>query len=156
MVETYPQALVVRTSAFFGPWDRNNFVTRALTHLGRGRSFAAADDVWVSPTYVPDLVETSRDPLIDGERGIWHIANSGATTWYDLALKAAELAGVDPSALEARRAVDLGRVARRPVYSVLGSERGWMVPDLDDALIRFVRDRACFGSNSGPPAMGNP
>ena len=29
----------------------------------------------VSPTYVPDLVHASLDLLIDGEHGLWHLAN---------------------------------------------------------------------------------
>ena len=40
-----PQALVVRTSAFFGPWDSHNFVIQALGALAQGEAFDAADDV---------------------------------------------------------------------------------------------------------------
>lgn len=48
----HPTALVVRTSSFFGPWDRHNFVTQALRALTGGQSFIAANDMTVSPTYV--------------------------------------------------------------------------------------------------------
>src|ERR1051325_5249871 len=90
----HPSALVVRTSAFFGPRDEYNFVTLALRSLARGRAFAAASDCVISPTYVPDLVDASLDLLIDGERGVWHLSNRGALSWAELARLARRLAGV--------------------------------------------------------------
>ena len=141
VLEALPSALVVRTSAFFGPWDAHNFVTLALTALEAGRPFAAADDLVVSPTYVPDLVEHALDLLIDGESGIWHLANAGATTWAELARAAAALAGVDASTLEPRPARELGFAAPRPRYSALASERAALTPPLEAALARYLRAR---------------
>src|SRR5215213_4845278 len=69
----HPGSLIVRTSAFFGPWDRYNFIWAALNAFAAGRTFAAGSDV-VSPTYVPDLVHVTLDLLIDGETGVWHLA----------------------------------------------------------------------------------
>ncbi|HLM52587.1 MAG TPA: family 1 glycosylhydrolase, partial [Pseudoxanthomonas sp.] len=54
VLQCFPEAMVVRTSAFFGPWDQANFVFAALDALRAGRTFDAADDAVVSPTYVPD------------------------------------------------------------------------------------------------------
>ena len=133
-------ALVVRTSAFFGPRDGHNFVTVALRALAGGESFAAADDVRVSPTYVPDLVRACLDLLVDGESGIWHLATAGEATWAELARRAASLAGLDPSLVEGVPIDDLGLAARRSRYSVLGSERGALLPSLDDALSRYVAE----------------
>jgi len=65
-----PGALVIRTSAFFGPSDRANFVTRLLETLSAGGTFRAASDAIVSPTYVPDLVDRALDLLIDGASGV--------------------------------------------------------------------------------------
>jgi dTDP-4-dehydrorhamnose reductase len=36
VLEAYPDALVARTSAFFGPWDEYNFVIAALRTVARG------------------------------------------------------------------------------------------------------------------------
>ena len=72
VLDRYPDALVVRTSAFFSPWDEHNFVTSALRALRAGQSFPAAQDMTVSPTYVPDLVDACLDLLIDRESG--HLA----------------------------------------------------------------------------------
>jgi dTDP-4-dehydrorhamnose reductase len=132
-----PTALIARASAFFGPWDEYNFVTLALRTLAAGGTFVAADDWWVSPTYVPDLVHACLDLLVDDERGIWHLANAGAITWAELAQRAAALAGVTSGHVQGRPGTKLGLVARRPAYSVLGSERGAILPPLDDALLRY-------------------
>lgn len=141
VLETHPEALVVRTSAFFGPWDEHNFVAAALRALGAGLPFAAADDATVSPTYVPDLAHASLDLLIDGELGIWHLANPGAVTWAELARTAAAMAGLDPGAVEGRPTAGLGLAAPRPLYSALASGRGTLLPPLEDALARYFAER---------------
>jgi dTDP-4-dehydrorhamnose reductase len=140
VLEANPKALVVRTSAFFGPWDEYNFVHQTLRALAGNDSFTAANDYAVSPTYVPDLVNASLDLLIDGETGIMHLANTGATTWFDLARRAAEMTGFDPARVRSCSIQDTGVTAARPRYSVLGSERTFMMPSLEDALARYVRD----------------
>ncbi|MEG3439540.1 family 1 glycosylhydrolase [Pannus brasiliensis CCIBt3594] len=134
-------ALVVRTSAFFGPWDEYNFVTIALRHLEAGESFTAAEDIIVSPTYVPDLVQTTLDLLVDSERGVWHLANRGAIDWAELVRIAAKDAGIRLDRLIARPGRELGWIAPRPVYSVLGSDRGDLLPGLDSALSRYHEER---------------
>jgi dTDP-4-dehydrorhamnose reductase len=138
VLEALPEALVVRTSAFFGPWDEHNFVTLALRRIDAGLPVVAADDAMVSPTYVPDLVHACLDLLIDGERGIWHLANPGGVTWAELARAAAEAAGLDPSGVIGHPTHRLGQTARRPRYSVLGSKRGVLLPPLENALARYL------------------
>jgi dTDP-4-dehydrorhamnose reductase len=138
VMSAHPGALVVRTSSFFGPWDAHNFVSIALRTLAGGQHFVAADDLIVSPTYVPDLVNATLDLLIDGEHGIWHLANRGSVTWSQLATQAATLARISSHKLEAKSWRELGLTAKRPTYSALTSERGLLMPELDDALARYV------------------
>jgi dTDP-4-dehydrorhamnose reductase len=135
-------ALVIRTSAFFGDWDDWNFVSRVLAGLHRGDDVFAPDDAIVSPTYVRDLVHVSLDLLTDGAHGLWHLANVGACSWYDLARQSADMAGLDASRLRRCASRDIGWTAPRPSYSVLGSERATLLPALDDALARHLRARA--------------
>ena len=137
-----PATLVVRTSAFFGPSDRANFVTRVLDTLERGEIVRAAGDAIVSPTYVPDLVNRALDLLIDGAAGVWHLANAGALSWMTLARMAATAAGLDPAGIEPSDSI---APARRPLYSALASERGPSLPPLSDSLARYVRDRVVIG-----------
>jgi dTDP-4-dehydrorhamnose reductase len=140
VLQNLPSALLVRTSAFFGPWDQYNFITIALRALGEGGPFFAADDVIISPTYVPDLVNASLDLLIDGEQGIWHLANTGAISWVDLARLAASVAGISGDGIKGRPTATFGFVAQRPPYSVLGSERGLLMPSLESALSQYWRE----------------
>jgi dTDP-4-dehydrorhamnose reductase len=137
-----PDALVVRTAAFFGPWDRHNFVTCALEALRRGEPWQAAEDQWISPTYVPDLVGGTLDLLIDGESGLWHLANRGVVSWAGLALLAAEAAGLDPSLVRPVPGATLGQRAARPRHVPLASERGPVMATLEDALGRYFAARA--------------
>jgi dTDP-4-dehydrorhamnose reductase len=132
VLEAHDKALVLRTSAFFGPWDRYNFIWSILNTLSKGRGVEASVDV-VSPTYVPDLVNTSLDLLIDGGTGIWHMANGGETSWCHLAAMAAERAGFDPELVT--------DASDDPALNTaLSTERGILMPRLDSALDRFFVD----------------
>jgi dTDP-4-dehydrorhamnose reductase len=137
----HPASLVVRTSAFFGPWDSHNFVTRVAHALAAGRTLRAAADLTVSPTYVPDLVHACLDLAIDGESGLWHLANAGSTTWADLARDVARLHDHPVDAVIDVPARELGWRARRPVFSALHSTRGTLLPSLDHALERYLGER---------------
>jgi dTDP-4-dehydrorhamnose reductase len=151
-----PSALVIRTSAFFGPWDAYNFVTIALRTLAEGRPFEAASDGVVSPTYVPDLVHATLDLLVDGERGIWHLANRGSTTWADLARLAAERAGLPADLVKGRPTAEFGWPARRPTNTTLASERADIMPSLEHALERFLRDSEDRWLARAAPSPGAP
>jgi dTDP-4-dehydrorhamnose reductase len=141
VLDRYPEALVIRTSAFFSPWDEHNFITSALRSLRAGQPFLAAQDMTVSPTYVPDLVDACLDLLIDHEAGIWHITNGDAVTWAEFALHAAQLAHVDSSRLYSCNDQRSHLAAMRPRYSAMGSERAFSMPSLDDALYRYLSAR---------------
>ena len=144
VLDRHPQALVVRTSAFFGPWDQYNFVSMLLRALRAGQPFDAASDLTVSPTYVPDLVHACLDLLVDGECGIWHLTNGEAVTWIELARRAAIAGTADPVHVRARMAGEFGWLAPRPAYSALGSRRARFMPGLDDALVRCVAEGAGY------------
>lgn len=135
--EAFPEALVVRTSAFFGPWDQYNFVHMTLRALKEGRHVEASDAVMVSPTYVPDLVHATLDLLVDRAAGVWHLANQGMISWHELAARAASEAGIDASRLVR---VDGGSRSA----TALSSERGLLLPTLEGAIQRYVRDTAAY------------
>ena len=130
--------LVIRTAAFFSPHDPHNFARQVLERASRGEPTVAAMDLTVSPTFVPDLVNATLDLLIDGERGLWHLANQGGISWYDFAVAIATDAGLDDSMILPAKAADLGYAAARPPRVVLSSNRGQLLPPLDDALARFA------------------
>jgi dTDP-4-dehydrorhamnose reductase len=131
-------ALMIRTSAFFSPDDPCNFARQAVQALSRSQVFAAAGDVTVSPTYVYDLVEHALNLLIDGEHGLWHLANVGETTWADFARSLAVALQLDERLVQSIPAAAFGWAAARPAYCVLGSARGALMPTLDSAIAHYA------------------
>jgi dTDP-4-dehydrorhamnose reductase len=138
VLERSGNALVIRTAAFFGPWDPYNFLTRGLAAVRRGDPWHAAHDQRVSPTYVPDLVHASLDLLIDGESGVWHVANRGATSWAELAEWTVDAAGLDRHLVVPVPGASLGYTARRPRNVPLASERGALMPTLQHAIETYL------------------
>jgi dTDP-4-dehydrorhamnose reductase len=132
VLEACPKALVVRTSAFFGPWDRYNFVWAVLNALAAGREFEASADV-VSPTYVPDLAHVVLDLLIDGETGIWHLTSPVEISWHALAIAVAQRAGLDPRLIRTNW-------NGPSLNTALTSERGVLLPSFDSALERYFQN----------------
>jgi dTDP-4-dehydrorhamnose reductase len=148
--EILPRALVVRTSAFFGPWDEHNFVTASLRALRAGRTIRVLGDVTISPTYIVDLVHAALDLLIDDEHGIWHLANEGVLTWAMLARRAARSAGVTTGKIDAIPMHRFDCLAQRPKYSALASIRGRLLPSLNDALLRYTQHRELVRRSASP------
>lgn len=140
VLREFPKGLVIRTSAFFGPWDSYNFAYSVLNDLSNGRSVVAAGDISISPTYIPDLVNATLDLLIDDESGIWHLANTAVVTWAEFARVIAAKAGYDPSRIESCSGEALSYAAPRPPFTPLSSERGSFMPCLEDSLDRFFHE----------------
>lgn len=140
VLKAYPNSLVIRTSAFFGPWDKYNFVYSVLQSIEKRQAIEVPGDVIISPTYVPDLVNAALDLLIDNAHGIWHISNTGNLSWADFAEQIARQSSMDGFNLVRRKAGEMSWAAARPVYSVLESERGPKLPSLENALERYFRD----------------
>ncbi len=142
VLELDPQTLVIRTSAFFSPWDVYNFVSKTRQAFEQKTNLRVADDVVVSPTYVPDLVWACLDLLADGEKGLLHLANKGALSWAQWARWVADLNGVDRSRVIGCSVSEFCNSALRPRYSVLESERVMVMPSLDEAMGRYQRECA--------------
>jgi dTDP-4-dehydrorhamnose reductase len=138
VLATSPRALVIRTAAFFGPWDVHNFAHHVLHSLREGRRVVAGGDQVVSPRYVPHLVDDALDLLVDDERGLWHLANRGAVSWADFARRLADAADLPVHLVEAVPGATLGQAAARPAYAALGSERGWIMPSLEVAIDQYL------------------
>lgn len=134
----HPDALVIRTSAFFGESDRYNFAVQTLASLRAGVLVNAVDGVAVSPTYVPDLVDHTLDLLIDGEKGIWHLANTGRISWYEFARELADACEVDHGLVRRAAPAEAGWIAPRPANSTLQSSRCSVMPTFDSAFGRFI------------------
>jgi len=118
------RTLLLRTGPLFSPWDdRHRTLNREM--LDRDVSTLR------SPTYVPDLVNIGLDLLIDGEAGLWHLANRGRMSTKELDQA---LSGRSPARAKGEHAV-----VERDVS--LTSQRGNIMPTLDSALQRYHQAR---------------
>jgi dTDP-4-dehydrorhamnose reductase len=137
--EQMPNALVIRTGGFFGPWDTYNWVTSSLHALKRGQAVSLPFDCISSITYVPDLVQTTLDLLLDQETGIWHLTNnSPGLSWYKLIKDAARLCQINTQQLIPCASEAMPWVAKRPTYCLLSSEKASIMPNITNALSRYA------------------
>ena len=129
VLEANEGALVIRVSWVFGP-DRPSFVDAILQKARTEEEVAAVADKFSTPTYTPDIAAMLR-PLLEpaSAAGILHLANRGECSWQEYAqwaLDCCHRLGV-PMRARTVGAVSLGEmknfVARRPVYTVLGTEK---------------------------------
>lgn len=137
----YPSSLIVRSGAFFGPWDRCSFAHDVLESLRKGTECVTAQDVIVSPTYLPDLVNNAMNLFIDEETGVWHLANEGILSWSDFACELALRGGYPKEKIISRYQADMPSKASRPRYSALQSKKGMRLPTLECALERYFNKR---------------
>jgi dTDP-4-dehydrorhamnose reductase len=113
--------LVIRTSWVVSA-THSNFVATMIRNA-RERVLRVVDDQKGCPTIAGDLAKATIDALEAGATGLLHLTNQGETTWFELARESVGLAGLDPTRITPIRTADYPTPARRPAYSVLGSER---------------------------------
>jgi dTDP-4-dehydrorhamnose reductase len=147
VLAAHDKALVIRTSAFFGPWDRFNFVWRVLNeaaagNAGRDRHRRGVTHLRAGPRHaVLDL-------LIDGDSGIRHLTSPGALSWSELARDALRRGGYDAALVEEA-------AGEAPLNTALTSERGPVAaPAGERARPLLPRQRGRLGA--APPAAVAP
>ena len=135
---------IARTSWVFGRRGRN-FVDTIVGRAREGAPLRVVDDQRGCPTYAPDLAGALARLAVDRRPGVYNVTNEGACTWYDLAVAAVELAGLDPEVVGVTTTAELGRPAPRPANSVL-SGAAWAAAGLPplrpwrDALAEFLAE----------------
>jgi dTDP-4-dehydrorhamnose reductase len=145
ILEVNPDALIIRSSSFFGPWDQYNFPHLLINTISSNQPFIAASDVYISPTYIPDLVNNSLDLLIDKEAGIWHLTSGTELSWGSFAIAVADACNLNTSLVKLKPMQHLSWKASRPAYSVMKSEKGMLLPSFEDSLSRYLTDRKISG-----------
>ncbi len=118
--ECDPSATVVRTSWVCGRFGPNMAKTVLRLAAGEG-PLRFVDDQHGSPTVAADLAEMLVTLGLERRPGLFHVTNTGATTWYGFARVVLAAAGGDPGRVEtiATGALVPPRPAPRPANSVL-------------------------------------
>jgi dTDP-4-dehydrorhamnose reductase len=142
--------LILRTQWLYGKYGRN-FVDTILTRAKAGEELRVVNDQLGSPTYARDLAVATLEAVSRKLRGTFHAANSGYCSWYDLAVKAVSLAGMDPSRVAPATTREVARPASRPAWGVLDTTKlaraGVTLRPWEEALQEYVkRDRVTSGN----------
>jgi dTDP-4-dehydrorhamnose reductase len=143
VAEAGAEHAIVRTAWLFGAGGPN-FVETML-RLGAERDeVTVVTDQRGGPTWTghlaPALVEIAERR---GDVGLFHAAGAGECSWYEFAVEILHRARLRCRAVPTTSA-RFPRPARRPAYSVLGTERepGIVLPRWPDGLKAYLDERA--------------
>lgn len=122
IITNFSRYIILRLTKVYGV-ERGDgtLFTSWLDSLMRHKTIPCADDVFISPLYVMDVVGALEE-LIDGEHyGIFNLGGIETATWYDFALRLAKYFKCDLSLVEKKSIGDFKFVEQRPLYSSLNS-----------------------------------
>ena len=138
---------IVRSSGLYGEIPTRakggNFIN-AMMKLARERKVVTVvNDEVVSPTYTHDLARAIKALLASKGKGIYHISQQGATSWYEFAQVIFDYLQL-PASLKPISAAEFQTQVQRPAYSILDNSRfetqtGFQMPHWNDALLRHLQ-----------------
>ncbi len=144
-----PRSYVLRVESLFGSppgWTgRRGSLDGIVDGLEQGREVRVFTDRVVSPSYTPDIAAATRHLVVtDAPYGLYHCANAGFASWYDVAREAAHALGVEPALVP--MTLDQVRLrAERPRFCALDGRKlaaaGFAMPPWQDALRRWLGAR---------------
>lgn len=141
---------IVRTSWVMGVRGKNVAHVIAERALA-GESVRFVNDQTGTVTLASDLARVLATLVRERPGGFWHVANTGTTTWFDVANYIGEILGRDEGFATAIATSDLdpAPLATRPIRSDLSTDKfasTWSaLPEWRDGLTRLIRDRGARG-----------
>ena len=112
---------IVRTSWLYHT-PGHNFLRTMYELAKKGGAIRVVNDQVGSPTFAPHLCRGIRSILSGRDFGIWHIAGTGAASWYELTVRFFHELGVATPVVPVTTD-EFPRPAPRPRYSVLETSR---------------------------------
>ncbi len=149
-------AVILRTSWVYG-LEGSNFL-KTMLRLGQERDHVrVVNDQWGAPTWTHSLAQATVTMIRHGieqgncvqylqqHQGLYHLTNSGATTWYEFARTLFALRPECTATLTAIPSSEYPTPARRPSNSRLDNRKiaqqlGIVLPDWKDALQECLRE----------------
>jgi dTDP-4-dehydrorhamnose reductase len=150
VLQTQDRHLVVRVSWVFGP-DRPSFVDGVIKRARENEHVEAIADKFSTPTYTRDIAQVLPQFFENDVSGILHFANAGECSWQEyaqFALDTCRSLGISlkVKTVGALKMADMKNwMARRPVYSVLSTEKffsltGTTPRNWRDAVAEYLRE----------------
>ncbi|MBZ5516004.1 MAG: dTDP-4-dehydrorhamnose reductase [Acidobacteriia bacterium] len=121
VVEPLPAHWIFRVPVLFGS-GKTNFVEKCLLRIAQGETYMVAIDQVGSAAYTLDAAAKIMEVVEARRYGLYHLSNRGVCSRYELAVKAAELAGLDSARVLGKPDAEMGRRAPRLKYAVLAMD----------------------------------
>lgn len=142
-----PRSYVVRTCGLYGhavSAGKGNFVKTMLRLGGERSEVAVVDDQWCTPSSARDVAAAIVALIATEQFGLFHVTNTGITTWARLAAEVFLAAGM-PTRVKPITTAEFKAKAPRPMFSVLDCGKvtrvtGLSLPPWQDAVTAYVRE----------------
>lgn len=123
LASLWRKSVVLRTCGLYAFGEQHhNFVATMLRIGPQHGCVRVVRDQRCTPTYVPHLVRAARFLLDSSARGLYHVVNSGSTTWYDFAVEVFRQAALDVEVTPIATS-EWTAAAARPRYSALDTSK---------------------------------
>lgn len=145
-----PRTWIVRTSWIYKSGFRN-FPSVVIDKLRQGSDFQVVDDQVGAPTSASSLVSSLRQLVeVSPDFGVYHVTNSGQTSWYEFARLIAQSLKLDEILIKPVTSSEFARPALRPGFSVLDCGK-WQragLPEPDSWQEAWLEAAPFFGASS--------
>ena len=143
-----PRHVILRTAWLYSAVG-HNFVKTMLKLANSGQPIRVVADQIGSPTYAQDLARVTRGiiEVLNSTRedcfGLYHVTNTGTTSWYGLAQEVFRLAAHQDVVVQPIGTEEYPTPAPRPAYTALDCSKlerifGLTLPSWRDALARCI------------------
>jgi dTDP-4-dehydrorhamnose reductase len=121
IVESECNYLIIRTAWLYSEFGKN-FVKTMMSLTSTRKELKVVFDQVGTPTYAGDLASAIYNIIEKRQydkQGIYHFSNEGVCSWFDFALKIAEMAGNTECKIRPCLSCEFPSPVTRPSYSVL-------------------------------------
>ena len=148
-VASATQRYVILRTAWLYSAVGHNFVKTMLKLANSGQPVRVVADQIGSPTYAQDIARVTRSiiEVLNSSRedcfGLYHVTNTGTTSWHGLAQEIFRLAGHQDVVVQPISTEEYPTPAPRPAYTALDCSKlerifGLTLPHWRDALARCI------------------
>jgi len=141
--------LILRTGWLYGK-NGKNFVSAILEAAKNKKELKVVNDQTGSPTYTKDFAEAILRLLKkDAAQGTYHITNKGMVSWFEYAKEILKMSGLHNVKVIPITTTQLGRPAKRPLYSVLNNDKfekatNFVMRPWREALKEYLNEKTAY------------